>query len=101
MLSLLFLEGNLHLSLTNIGFYLIIGGLILVILSLVPTKYKKLVSNTWSLAKESVYVTIHNIVINQINLWKGQIYFPFIYTLFVFILVNNLIGMVFREYSNY
>jgi len=33
-------------------------------------------------------------VINQINAQKGQVYFPFIYTLFVFILVNNLIGMV-------
>jgi F-type H+-transporting ATPase subunit a len=33
-------------------------------------------------------------VINQINPKAGQIYFPFIYTLFVFILINNLIGMV-------
>jgi F-type H+-transporting ATPase subunit a len=33
-------------------------------------------------------------VINQINSIKGQIYFPFIYTLFIFILINNLIGMV-------
>jgi hypothetical protein len=35
-------------------------------------------------------------VTNQINSTKGQIYFPFIYALFVFILVNNLIGMVNR-----
>src|SRR6266513_433118 len=41
-----------------------------------------------------MYATIHSIVINQINTSKGQIYFPFIYTLFIFILVNNLIGMV-------
>jgi F-type H+-transporting ATPase subunit a len=33
-------------------------------------------------------------VINQINTKKGQFYFPFIYALFLFILVNNLIGMV-------
>lgn len=31
---------------------------------------------------------------NQLNPTKGQIYFPFIYALFLFILVNNLIGMV-------
>jgi len=37
--------GNLHLSLTNIGFYLIIGALITIILSLVATNYNKLVSN--------------------------------------------------------
>jgi hypothetical protein len=33
-------------------------------------------------------------VVNQINERRGQIYFPFIYTLFIFILINNLIGMV-------
>lgn len=84
----------MHLSLTNLGFYLVIGGLIILILSLVPTNYNKLVSNNWSIAQESLYVTIHNIVTNQINARHGQIYFPFIYTLFVFILINNLIGMV-------
>ena len=41
-----------------------------------------------------MYATVHSIVINQINSHKGQIYFPFIYALFIFILVNNLIGMV-------
>lgn len=100
ILNLRVLEGNLHLFLTNIGFYLIIGGLITLILSLVATNYNKLVSNKWSIAKESLYVTIHNIVTNQINARKGQIYFPFIYTLFVFILINNLIGMVKRCLSN-
>lgn len=40
-----------------------------------------------------MYATIHGIVTNQINSKQGQIYFPFIYVLFVFILVNNLIGM--------
>src|ERR1700704_6097140 len=46
------------------------------------------------MGQESLYATIHSIVTNQINPGKGQIYFPFIYTLFIFILVNNLIGMV-------
>ena len=44
----------------------------------------------------SLYASIHSIVTNQINPRNGQIYFPFIYTLFIFILINNLIGMVKR-----
>lgn len=96
ILNLEVLGGNLHLSLTNIGLYLLIGGLMILVLSLVATNYNKLVSNNWSIAQESLYVTIHNIVTNQINARNGQIYFPFIYTLFVFILINNLIGMVKR-----
>jgi len=94
MLNLEVLGGNLHLSITNIGFYLILGALITLILSLAATNYNKLVSNNWSIAQESLYVTIHNIVTNQINAKNGQIYFPFIYTLFVFVLINNLIGMI-------
>ena len=43
---------------------------------------------------EALYDTVNSIVRGQINNMKGQIYFPFIYTLFLFILINNLIGMV-------
>lgn len=37
--------GNLHLSITNIGFYLTIGALFIFALSLLTTNYNKLVSN--------------------------------------------------------
>src|ERR1700743_151669 len=42
---------------------------------------------------ETIYDTVNNIVVNQINKTKGQEYFPFMYVLFVFILINNLIGL--------
>jgi len=86
--------GNIYISVTNIGFYLTIGAFFLLVVNLIGTNYNKLVSNNWSISQESLYATIHSIVINQINSKKGQIYFPFIYALFVFILINNLIGMV-------
>jgi len=86
--------GNLHISITNIGFYLTIGGLFILTMSILSTNYNKLVSNNWSISQESLYQTIHSIVVGQINSRSGQIYFPFIYTLFIVILINNLIGMV-------
>jgi F-type H+-transporting ATPase subunit a len=86
--------GNLHLSLTNIGFFLTLGAFFILALSVLSTNYNKLVSNNWSISQESLYATIHSIVINQINPRSGQVYFPFIYTLFIFILINNLIGMI-------
>lgn len=49
---------------------------------------------------ESIYATIHGIVIGQINAIKGQAYFPLIYVLFVFILINNLVGMVPYSFSS-
>ncbi len=88
------LLANLHISLTNIGLYLVIGFFITLSLNVLSNNYNKVVSNNWSISQESIYATIHSIVINQINPNKGQIYFPFIYALFTFILINNLIGMV-------
>lgn len=88
------LLGNLHLSISNIGLYLTIGGFLALTMHLLASNYNKLVSNNWSIGQESLYATIHSIVVNQINARSGQIYFPFIYGLFIFILLNNLIGMV-------
>jgi len=85
---------NMHLSLTNIGLYLCLAAATMLALNLVATNYNKVVMNSWSLSQETIYATVHSIVINQINATKGQIYFPFIYVLFLFILTNNLIGMV-------
>jgi len=88
------LLGNMNLSITNIGFYMTIASLLAFIISILTTNYSRITPNKWSLALESLYATIHSIVINQINPKKGQIYFPFMYTLFIFILINNLIGMI-------
>lgn len=85
---------NIQISLTNIGLYLTIGACLILILNILANNYNKIVSNRWSISQEAIYFTIHSIVINQINANKGQLYFPFIYTLFVFILINNLIGMI-------
>jgi F-type H+-transporting ATPase subunit a len=85
---------NIHLSITNIGLYLFIGFSITLVLNMITTNYNKLVSNNWSISMETIYATVHGIVVNQINAKKGQMYFPFIYSLFIFILINNLIGMI-------
>jgi len=86
--------GNLSFSLTNIGLYLTIGGYLLLILNLMASNQDKVVSNSWSISQETIYATVHGIVVNQINAKNGQVYFPLMYTLFVFILMNNLIGLV-------
>lgn len=86
--------GNLSLSLTNIGLYLTIGGSLVFLFSIIATNNNKVVSNAWSVSQETIYATVHSIVVNQINEKRGQVYFPFIYVLFIFILFNNLMGMV-------
>ena len=85
---------NLHLSLTNIGLYLIISLILSLMFTLLSENKEKLLMNKWSLNQESITITVKNLVLNQISVTNGQIYFPFIYTLFMFIFVNNLLGMV-------
>jgi F-type H+-transporting ATPase subunit a len=88
------LLGNIHLSLTNIGLYLSISIFLILTYSLLASNNNKIIPNNWSISQESIYATVHGIVVNQINPTRGQIYFPFVYALFIFILVNNLLGMV-------
>ena len=85
---------NLQISLTNIILYLTISALIALVLNFLATYYNNVIANSSSISQESIYATIHSIIVNQINPNKGQMYFPFISALFIFILINNLIGMV-------
>jgi len=91
--------GNLHLSLTNITLYMLIAFFIIIFINIMVNKYAAYIHFNWGLTKESIYDTIHNIVINQINKTEGQLYFPYIYALFMFILINNLIGMIPYSFS--
>ena len=88
------LLGNLQISLTNIGLYLIITSFIVFMLYTLATNYDLTTPNAWSLSVESIYATVFSIVTNQINANKGQMFFPLISALFIYILINNLVGMV-------
>lgn len=86
--------GNLQISLTNMGLYLIIATLIVFMYYLFANNYDLATPNGWSLSLESIYATVYSIVVNQINANKGQMFFPLISSLFIYILINNLVGMV-------
>ena len=92
--------GPVAVSLPNMGVYLTVSAYSASALHLIASNYNRLIANLWSISPESMYATIHGIVINQINAIKGQTYFPFIYVLFIFILVNNLVGMVPYSFSS-
>jgi F-type H+-transporting ATPase subunit a len=90
---------NIHLSVTNILVYILIAFFIIVSFYALTTKNAKISYRSFNLSKECIHDTIYGIVENQINKNRGQIYFPFIITLFMFILVNNLIGMIPYSFS--
>lgn len=88
------LLANTQISLTNIGLYLVITTFLIFMFYMLATNYDISTPNRWSISHESIYSTVYSIVVNQINANKGQMFFPFISALFIYILINNLVGMV-------
>nr|YP_010248552.1 ATP synthase F0 subunit a [Pneumocystis oryctolagi]QTK22316.1 ATP synthase F0 subunit a [Pneumocystis oryctolagi] len=85
--------GYTSLDLTNMGIYFLILLLTLFFFNYFITRNNKVLSNGWNLGVESLYMTVLNTVQNQIGS-AGLKYFPFIYSLFIFILLANFIGMI-------
>jgi F-type H+-transporting ATPase subunit a len=88
------LFGYIQIGLTNIGFYLLLASLFLIFLHLLYNREGVLgLGNTLFLCMESLFGFVLQLVKNQVGS-KGQPYFPALYSLFLFILLLNLIGLI-------
>jgi|UniRef100_A0A1D1YSG1 F-type H+-transporting ATPase subunit a len=88
------LFGYIQIGLTNIGFYLLLASLFLIFLHLQYNREGILgLGNTLMLCMESLFGFVLQLVKNQIGP-SGQPYFPALYSLFLFILLLNLIGLI-------
>lgn len=85
--------GNFNLSLTNLGFYVIIIVFLVLGMHIVGNNSFSLIPSKWSIRLESSYASIHGIVRDQIG-GQNEIYTPFIYSLFFFIIFANLNGNI-------
>lgn len=85
--------GFTKLSLTNIGFYLILVVFIVLAMNLLASNHYSLIPSRWSISQESMYGSVLNMVREQIGP-ANEIYVPLIFTLFTLILFSNLVGMV-------
>ena len=81
------------LSLTTFSVYVLIVLFVIYVLHIITTNKVGLIPTRWSISVEALYSTIYNMVVSQIGS-KGQVYVPFIYSLFIFILFSNLISLV-------
>lgn len=85
--------GDFVISLTNVGLYtLIVLALGLGYHALAANNHR-IVPSKWSLSLESSYATLHSMVAEQIGT-KNEIYVPFVYSIFWFVLLANLVGNV-------
>ena len=90
--------GYLNLTLTNLALYCILVLFLVISLHIVANNNTKLVPSKWSIALESSFASINSMVREQIGS-VNEIYLPFIYSLFFFILIDNLTGNVPYSYT--
>ena len=90
--------GHSHLALTNLALYSLIVTFLVVGLHLVGNNEGKLVPSLWSISLESSYASIQSMVRSQIGS-SNERYIPFIYSLFFFIIISNLVGNVPYNYT--
>lgn len=90
--------GYLNLTLTNLALYCILVIFVVVSLHVIANNNTKLVPSKWSIALESSFASVNSMVRDQIGS-NNELYLPFIYSLFFFILIANLIGNVPYSYT--
>ena len=88
--------GFFNFTLTNLALYSILILSVILGLHLMGNNDTKLLPSKWSIALESIFASINSIVREQIG---KELYLPFIYSLFFFILISNLIGNIPYTYT--
>jgi F-type H+-transporting ATPase subunit a len=84
--------GNFDISFTNSSLYMLIATIIIIGFMLYATQKKSLIPNRLQLIAESFYNFINNLIKTSIGN-EGNKFFPLIFTLFIFILFCNLLGL--------
>lgn len=89
------LFSELNLTLTNFSLYIILMTIVIVGLHYLSNNENYLVHNNWSLGIEASYQSLKSMVNDQIGgSSKANIYFPFIYSIFFYVLISNLISNI-------
>nr|AHX02514.1 ATP synthase F0 subunit 6 [Schimmelmannia schousboei] len=84
---------GLNFSLTNSSLFLLIVFIVIIFWTSLSFYKNSLIPTHWQLLKESFYEVTANILQDNLGT-KGESYFPFIFTLHLFLLFCNLIGMI-------
>ncbi len=85
--------GYIDISITNSSLYLILGLISILFFFNSILNRTLYIPNVWQTILEDLYLFIIELI-NQNCGVKGQTYFKFIFTLFIFLLTCNLIGMI-------
>ena len=81
------------LSFTNSSLWMVIAALLSAVFLSAAMRKKEMIPGRFQIAAEMVYEFVAKMLQDNIGK-KGKQYFPFVFTVFMFILVGNLLGLV-------
>ena len=85
--------GDVNLSFTNASFFMSVSTLLILLMLFLGTKKKALIPSKIQLITEMSYTFVAK-MINDTAGSNARSYFPFIFTLFMFVLFCNMVGML-------
>ena len=90
--------GGLDVSYTNAALMMTIAVVLVTALMVLATRRAALVPGRWQSVAEMIYEFVADMVDSNIG-QGGRQFFPFVFTLFMFILFANLLGMIPYSYT--
>jgi len=85
--------GGLDISFTNSAAFMVLSVVVVTVFLVVGAGRGAIVPGRWQAAAEGVYEFIANLLRDTVG-EEGRKYFPIIFTLFMFILAGNMLGML-------
>ncbi|MEM7172242.1 MAG: F0F1 ATP synthase subunit A [Pseudomonadota bacterium] len=85
--------GDLDLSFTNASAFMVLTTLIVSVFLVLSMRRGAMVPTRWQSIAELSYEFVAGLIRDTVG-QEGRKYFPFIFTLFMFILLGNLLGMI-------
>jgi ATP synthase subunit 6 len=79
--------------LNDVAIYLLFAGMFMGILSFIFSANQPIIPSNWKLGLETYHITLYGMVKSYIGNEHG-VYFPFIYTMFTFLLFSNVFGLL-------
>ncbi len=84
---------GIDVSFTNSSLFMVIAVILITLFTTVTMSGRAMVPGRWQSLAELSYEFIANMIRDNVGT-EGQRYFPFIFTLFMFVLFCNLLGMI-------
>lgn len=85
--------GGVNLSFTNSALFMVISVILVTAFLTLSVRGRALVPGRWQSLAEIFYEFVANMIRDNVGS-EGRKYFPFIFSLFMFVLFGNLLGMI-------